>query len=135
MGRTLSRYTKELRPPRTAEAFLSGNASHLKYEHLHFQKIMTSKIVEATLKGCKYQFCFPLQSNSPMGLQDLILVTNKMYNSYGDALFETMLSVTFHGLRLRLEELVSPECLKLKYDRKFSKESSLIFFSMWLIRC
>lgn len=109
--------------PNSAGSYLSGIVHHFAETFPEVREIRLSMKVKNTLKGCKKTFSKPVKRAEALTLSDIEAAAKFFDSTFDDLLFNTILALGFNGLH-RLGELVEPDSVALRDDRKLIKRWS-----------
>lgn len=117
--------------PSSANAYLSGILYHFSDSFTEIKSIRLSAKVRNTVKGCHKSFSTPIQRANAMLLSDIEVAAAFFSKTYDDLLFNAIIAMGFNGLH-RLGELVEPDRLALRDDRKLIKRWSFTIVVLML---
>lgn len=119
----VSEISREIQPS-SVNGYLTGISHHFSSS---YPQVLTNRMsikVRNTVKGCQKSFSKSVKRAEAMELADLDIAAEFFRLSFDDLLFNTILGLAFNGLH-RIGELVEPDKLALKDDRKLIKRWSL----------
>lgn len=119
----VSEISREIQPS-SVNGYLTGIAHHFSSS---YPQVLTNRMsikVRNTVKGCQKSFLRSTKRAEAMELSDLNIAADFFKLSFDNLLFNTILGMAFNGLH-RIGELVEPDKLALKDDRKLIKRWSL----------
>lgn len=119
----VSEISREIQPS-SVNGYLTGISHHFSSS---YPQVLTNRMsikVRNTVKGCQKSFSKSVKRANAMELSDLDVAASFFKLSFDDLLFNTIMAMGFNGLH-RIGELVEPDKLSLKDDRKLIKRWSL----------
>lgn len=119
----ISETSREIKPT-SANAYLSGISYHFSESYPEIKNIRMSTKLKNTIKGCQKTFSTPTKRAEAFSMQDIKIAMDFFCESFDDLVFNTIIALGFNGLH-RLGELVEPDRIELRDDRKVIKRWSL----------
>lgn len=119
----VSEISREIQPS-SVNGYLTGISHHFSSS---YPQVLTNRMsikVRNTVKGCQKSLSKSVKRANAMELSDLDVAADFFKLSFDDLLFNTIMGMGFNGLH-RIGELVEPDRLSLKDDRKLIKRWSL----------
>lgn len=119
----ISETSREIKPT-SANAYLSGISYHFSESYPEIKTIRMSSKLKNTVKGCQKTLATPTKRAEALTMLDIKIASDFFCESFDDLVFNSILALGFNGLH-RLGELVEPDRLHLRDDRKVIKRWSL----------